>query len=400
LYFFTNSFPFGGESFVANEIDALALYYEKIFLFSSSKGKEMKDKLPANVEVVQIEEGTFNKKKMLLLNAGLVLKIFMMDLSRNSDKKNFLKNFRYNLSLCLSTLQISERVKEIIQRDKSDKRFVSFWMDQWALCLSILKYKNVIKNFVFRVHQHDLYADNNPKRYIPFRYFNIKMASAVFPDSKRGVQFLKDLKFCPQKIQLGHLGVTDKGTNIFDNSNFVIVSCSALLARKRVDKIADVLKLVDIPVNWIHFGAYGDAPDSYEKLKKKCSELPGNIKVDLRGDVLYRELIDFYQSNSVNLFITLTRAEGLPVSVIEAVSFGIPVLATDVMGLPDVVTENSGILISPDEKNANIAALIKQFVSSEKNTGEYRKKVKDYWRTHFNSEVNYFNFNNYISSLN
>jgi glycosyltransferase involved in cell wall biosynthesis len=399
LYFFTNHYPYGGESFVGNEIEALSKFYDKILLFPTVKGKEIKDKLPSNVEVVQLGTGVSGGKFGLLFsNLPMIISIFCLDFFKNTDKKGFLKKFRYNLSLLLNTIGISSELAKKVESDNSDKRFVSFWMDQWSLALSILKFKKKIKDFVFRVHQHDLYADNNPTQYIPFRFFNIKMTKAVFPDSKRGVNFLKDLNYFPEKMHVGHLGVIDKGTNVFSDKKFVMVSCSALIARKRVDLIADVLKALTIPLTWIHFGAKGEGADAFEKLQTKCKSLPQNIEVILKGDVSYTELIKFYQETPVNLFITLTRAEGLPVSVIEAISFGIPVLATDVMGLPDVVTDESGIVIQPDLETKKIAEVITQFASGTKNTPEFRARTKNFWRANFSSDINYSKFNAFINN--
>ncbi len=399
LYFFTNHYPYGGESFVGNEIEALSKFYDKILLFPTVKGKEIIDKLPSNVEVVQLSNNNSTGKLGLLFsNLPMIISIFCLDIFKNTDKNGFRKKFRYNLSMLLNTIGISNELAKKVESDNSDKRFVSFWMDQWSLALSILKHKKKINDFVFRVHQHDLYADNNPTQYIPFRFFNIKMTKAVFPDSKRGVEFLKNLNYFPEKMHVGHLGVVDKGTNVFSDKQFVIVSCSALIARKRVDLIADVLKSVTIPLTWIHFGAKGEGADAFDILKAKCKALPENIEVVLKGDVSYNELIKFYQENPVNLFVTLTRAEGLPVSVIEAISFGIPVLATDVMGLPDVVTEESGIIIKPDLEAKEIAKIISEFANGNKNTPEFRTRTKSFWKANFSSDINYSKFNSFINN--
>ena len=396
LYFFTNSYPYQGETFVGNEINALAPMYNKVFLFSTVKGSGVIENLPENVELRHIDNDK-RKSGILFSNIFLICRIFWLDLIKNRDKKKFFKDLRYNLSLLLKVISGNEQLEEMINADPLEKNFVCFWMDEWTLALSILKYKKKIANFVFRVHQHDLYRVEDPLAYIPFRFFNIKMTTAVFPDSKRGVKFLKDFNYYPEKMHVGHLGVLDKGNNPYPDREFVMVSCSALVSRKRVDLIADVLKHVNIPLTWIHFGTKGESENALEELKNKCDTLPKNIKVILKGEVSYTELINFYIVNPVSLFITLSKAEGLPVSVIEATSFGIPVLATDIMGLPDVVTEESGIIVSPDEKKEKIAEVITGFAKSSKNTLEFRIRVKNFWKQNFNSEVNYPRFYKFLN---
>jgi glycosyltransferase involved in cell wall biosynthesis len=401
LYFFTNHYPYGGESFVGNEVDALSKFYDQVFLFSTENGKEIKDKLAPNVQVIHLNNHTDSGKLNLLLsNFWTITCIFCLDLLKNQDKTGVFRKFRYNLSMLLNAIGLSKELEKLIAADPSEKHFVSFWMDHWALNLSILKNKKKIKDFVFRVHQHDLYIDEKPDKYIPFRFFNIKMSAAVFPDSNRGVNYLKNFDYFPEKIRIGHLGVPDKGTNPFAADQFVIVSCSVLIGRKRVDFIADVLKHVNIPVTWIHFGAKGEAIHSFDSLKQKCKELPENITSILKGDVKYDELLAFYKNNPVNLFVSLSRAEGLPVSVIEAVSFGIPVLATDIMGLPDVVTAESGILVSVADGPNKIAEVITGFRDSEMNTERFRKGTKEFWAKNFSADNNYKKFNEYLNSLN
>jgi glycosyltransferase involved in cell wall biosynthesis len=339
------------------------------------------------------------KWRILLFNLDLIAKVFWLDLYHNNDKRDVLKKLRYNLSLLLKLISISDSLKQVIKSDPDKKTYISFWMDDWAICLSILKYRKQIENFVFRVHQHDLYIEMNPEGYIPFRFFNFKMTSAVFPDAARGVKFLKRMDFYSEKVRLGHLGVHDQGINPFEKNSFTLVSCARLVSRKRVEFIADVLMDVKGPVKWIHFGRTGDSPESFNNLKRKCEKLPSNISWDLKGDVVYSELIEFYRSIPVSLFITLTSAEGLPVSIMEAISFGIPVLATDIMGIKDIVTDDTGILISPDERRVKIADILSNFMESKLNTLEFRKGVREFWKASFNAEKNYYEFNKLVDEV-
>jgi glycosyltransferase involved in cell wall biosynthesis len=101
------------------------------------------------------------------------------------------------------------------------------------------------------------------------------------------------------------------------------------------------------------------------------------------------EIIKFYQNNSVNLFISLSEAEGIPVSIMEAISFGIPILSTDVGGCKEIVAEETGILIPLETEMNEVANIITEFKDSFKNTNEFRKGVRKFWEEHFDAEKNY-----------
>ena len=55
---------------------------------------------------------------------------------------------------------------------------------------------------------------------------------------------------------------------------------------------------------------------------------------------------------SADLYVLASHHEGLPVTVMEALALGVPVVAPAVGGLPEVVDERSGILVSPDDPAA------------------------------------------------
>jgi glycosyltransferase involved in cell wall biosynthesis len=54
----------------------------------------------------------------------------------------------------------------------------------------------------------------------------------------------------------------------------------------------------------------------------------------------------------------LSSAEGLPISLLEFLRVGVPIVGTKVNGIPDIVAPEVGILVDPDAPVAEIAALL------------------------------------------
>ena len=85
----------------------------------------------------------------------------------------------------------------------------------------------------------------------------------------------------------------------------------------------------------------------------------------------------------------------------EAISFGIPVLATDVGGTSEIVFDCfNGKLLPKD-------FTVKEFVDSvlffynmnESDYMEYRKNARSFWQDNFDAEKNYTEFSKMLANL-
>lgn len=84
----------------------------------------------------------------------------------------------------------------------------------------------------------------------------------------------------------------------------------------------------------------------------------------------------------------------------EAQSFGIPVIATDVGGVKEIVVEGTGSVISADFKPEQLAEIIQFYIGMpDEEANKIRKNAYNNWNRHFNASVNYKEFIMKVNSI-
>jgi glycosyltransferase involved in cell wall biosynthesis len=86
-------------------------------------------------------------------------------------------------------------------------------------------------------------------------------------------------------------------------------------------------------------------------------------------------------SENYDIFINTTTIDNTPVSVMEAMALGLPVVSTNVGGLPYLILEGEGILVENANVDAMYNAIIQLLTESiliEQITKNARKKVESF----------------------
>ena len=126
------------------------------------------------------------------------------------------------------------------------------------------------------------------------------------------------------------------------------------LGRISYEKGADILiealpALRDLA---IHVTFIGEGAER-SKLERRARELEVDNRISWRGEVprAARLLTAF------DLLVISTRTEGSPITLFEAMHAGVPIIATSVGGVPDVVSAHEAVLIQPEDPAALASAI-------------------------------------------
>lgn len=99
-----------------------------------------------------------------------------------------------------------------------------------------------------------------------------------------------------------------------------------------------------------------DTDGSLRSIKKLMVKL--KVKVKFTGKLDKRDWINL--SKDYSFFLNTTNIDNTPVSVIEAMALGLPVVSTNVGGMPYLIEDSlTGLLVQPNDVEAMTEALIK-----------------------------------------
>lgn len=405
LVLLTKKYPFdSGEEFIENEVPLLAKTFQRVILIATSVSDhaEQTRPVPDNVEVHFLSASRIRRALLshLAFSALLPLPDFVVD----SDREQAGQSFRRKL-FCSYFLAKAKRVfkgcRDILSGSGLEAydgvTFYSYWFYDTALAAADLKREFAMKNSraVSRAHRYDLYADQNPAGFLPMREYLLRNLDKVYPCSLNGENYLrKRYPEFAEKIETAYLGTQDRGISPANESGaFHLVSCCHISPVKRVDLLARSLALLKdsgLKLKWTHFGG-GEGLDS---LREYARENLSFMECSLAGEISNPRLMEFYRETPVDCFINTSSSEGLPVSIMEAASFGIPVIATDVGGTAEIVTpEETGYLLpcnfSPDELAGKIELLCRTPGGERQ---RMREASRNLWAENFCSEQNYTRF--------
>ena len=203
------------------------------------------------------------------------------------------------------------------------------------------------------------------------RNYSIKNSDVVITPSQHLKNFILNLGFY-NKIETINNGITipEESAQIFTNDQTNITIVSRLVTHKNIEKI--IAAISDLNNSLIKLNIIGDGPE-LNQLQSIA------LKSDYKENIIFHGKLQRDDINNIflnsDIYVQASNYEGLPHSLLEAMSYGIPVLCTPVGECKELLgNEDRGYELELPVSKDNIKSKINE-IMREKNTAS--KKGED-----------------------
>lgn len=406
LILLTNAYPYGeGEPFVGTELPFLVPHFDRLVVVATQVAAGLTARpLPGSVERWSTPEPRSRRDRAAGFLAGAARALVTGQVRRLWDAGPPAAALRASVAFearaqwCWGQLEPS--VAGLGLRAGDEVTVYSYWLHHTArvgelMASRIRATPGVTVRFVSRAHGYDLYEERNPAGRLPQRSALVSACDAVYPVSTVGERYLRDRHPARSAaIQTRHLGTVEPDPlPRLTRERLSVISCAFVTPVKRLDRIPAVIEEIatlGVDVTWTHVGG-GPGLDA---LAEQVSMVNRRARVDLLGHVPSASLARVYHDHPSTVFLSLSSSEGVPVSMMEAISGGIPIVSTDVGGVSDlVIPGTSGFLIPADFTDAEaVQGLLDVWRLSAEAYAELSRTTRLWWEAEFRAESTYPRF--------
>ena len=223
---------------------------------------------------------------------------------------------------------------------------------------------------VLNFHGAELLLIRKKKWVKPLLKFAISQAQAVFANSSFTASKIKALRNV--EIEWSPYGTTlEKGAGNTEphaiNSKFKILFVGRHIERKGICYLIEAAKYLPRDQFEIRIVGVGDLTEELKKLASE-SATPNSAEIIFTGKLSPEALANEYKTANVFTLPAIVDSkgdtEGLGVVLIEAMELGLPIVASNVGGIPDVVIDGETGILVPEKDPEALANAYKRLASN------------------------------------
>lgn len=273
-----------------------------------------------------------------------------------------------------------------------------YWNETLSYAAILAKTRGRVRKVVSRAHGVDLYEMRREHQYMPLKRQFIQGYDRIFVLSQEAKSYLQDVYGAsPGHVQVSPLGVPlpRSLSPPSPSGHLHIISVSFCVPVKRLDRIIEALDVFAtqhqrIAIAWTHIGA-GPLFEQTKALAEARLLGHKNLTFQFFGDMPNQAIKEYYPVTPIDVLVNTSESEGMPVSIMEAMSAGVPAIAPDVGGMSSLVSNQCGALLSQHPSAQEIADAIHRVALGEAR-GALRINARSVIEERFNSITNYTRF--------
>ncbi|MBE1162282.1 glycosyltransferase [Dyella acidiphila] len=273
-----------------------------------------------------------------------------------------------------------------------------YWNDTQSYAAITVRAMGGVNKVISRIHGIDLHEMRRPHNYMPLKRQFIHAYDRVFTTSREAQAYLEQTYGASaDSISVSPLGVplAEALSKPSGSGTVHIVSVSFCVPVKRLDRIIEALRLfaerhVDVALSWTHIGG---GPLLQQTRDLAAAQFAGvsNVAFEFLGEMVNGTVKKYYLNTPVDLFINMSESEGVPVSIMEAMSAGVPAIAPDVGGISNLVSNQCGVLLGKSPSIDDIVEAIAKVALGDKKE-VLRTNARKMVEEKFSSDKNYAGF--------
>ena len=228
------------------------------------------------------------------------------------------------------------------------------------------------------------------------RSFSIKKTDIVVTPSQHLKNFILNLGF-KNKIEIINNGVfiPEENANIFTNDQINITIVSRLVSHKNIKKIIRAISDLNDPL--IYLNIIGDGPE-LNQLQRISLESNNKDNIIFHGKLNRDDINHIFLKSDI--YIQASNYEGLPHSLLEAMSYGIPVLSTPVGECKEILgNEDRGYILDLPVSKNNIKSKISEIIGEKNIASKKGKRGKDFINEKYNLTNSFNLYKNLFTRL-
>lgn len=217
-----------------------------------------------------------------------------------------------------------------------------FHFYQGAPFINLILYKTMER---LLAHLTDVLVTINQEDYRAALKFKMKNGGAVFYTPGIGIDSKRFSKIENRRQDF-------RSQHLLKPNDFVLITCGELIKRKNQEAILKALTCIkDCRIKLIICGSGVLEQDIRKRIRK----------YGLENQVLMLGYCDNIQEylNAADCFVFPSYQEGLPVALMEAMASGLPVICSRIRGNVDLITNEGGFLVDPEDIDGLAASILK-----------------------------------------